>query len=159
MVLAVVVVILCLRVYEVMRPKQPPPPPNYTYPRTQLPEDPQELADLGFPGAPPLPPIPAAAKVWSSLWKRNAFWYNPSVTSTGDEKLQQFLRNPGVRLLNITAGKGGKYRAQLQTSSSRKWYDEGEQFEQFELVSIDPEKQECVVYSIEFQQPVPLKKE
>lgn len=159
MILAVVVVILCHRVYQVMHPKEPPPPPNYTYPRTQLPEDPQELTELGFPGAPPLPPMPVAAKVWNQLWKRNAFWYSPKQVGPDDDKLQQFLRNPGVRLRNITQGKAGKYRAQLQTSSSRKWYDEGEQFEQFELVSIDPEKQECVVYSMEFQQPVTLKKE
>ena len=158
MVLALVVVVLCSRVYEVLNPEDPPPMPTYSFPQRMPPTDLAELRQLGFPGPPPPPPPPRRLKPWTSLRKRNPFWYNPTSGGDEDQKLAGFFRDPGVYLLNITPGKDGVPRAQLQTRSSRKWYDEGEQFEKFELISIDPENEECVIYSEEFKERVTIKK-
>ncbi len=51
----------------------------------------------------------------------------------------------GLELLDIKEVIG-KWRAQIRTKSAKKWYDEGEPFEQFVLESIDHEAGAVVVY-------------
>ena len=45
---------------------------------------------------------------------------------------------------------GDRWRAQLRTRSTTKWYDEGEEFEQFILEQVNPEDKTVVVYSEQY---------
>ncbi|HOZ47587.1 MAG TPA: hypothetical protein PLO37_17740 [Candidatus Hydrogenedentes bacterium] len=155
MILAIVVVVLILRVWEVLNPAAVPLAPTYAFPRTQWPEDPVEVAHIGFPGPPPLSPPPPMPENWKPLWQRNPFWYNAESGGAGGED-DAIARDPGIYLTRIAKRPDGKLRARLRTPSSQKWYDEGEQFEKYELVSIDEEKRECVVFLKEFGRRVTL---
>lgn len=48
-------------------------------------------------------------------------------------------------LLNIVVS-GGRYRVQIETESSSKWYSEGDAFENYEILSVDPEEGTCEIF-------------
>ncbi len=148
MVLGVVVAVLCSRVYEVLNPEPPPPPPVISFPKPQIPDDSAELEGLGLPEKPPPPPPPLIPEVWRPLWQRNPFWYNATI-GEADKGEDVEDGDPGISVLRIMSLADGRVRAQLQTRSSKKWYDEGEPFEKYELISIDAENEQCEVYSEE----------
>jgi len=152
MVLGVVVVVLCSRVYEVLRPEEPPPTPEYDFPESEVPRDSVARAEFEFPDSPSLPPARRVPEVWKPLWERSPFWYNAQPGQEDRDADGNQRQDPGIRLLAIAERPDGSPRAQLRTASSKKWYDEGEEFEKYVLISIDPENKQCEVYSEELRE-------
>ena len=141
MFLAVLLVVLCLRVYTVVYPQDADEDttPQFVDPRSSLPAT-WEPPDM--PGPPPAPPLSGE---FSSLVKRNPFspWgalqeTDPNADDgTGD-----------ISLVRIVPWRDGSYRAELKTATTRGMrYKEGEQFESYILQSIDPDSNTCEVYS------------
>ena len=134
--LAVLVVILCFRIYRMLNPildetAEAVPPSRAG---NQLPMDAER---------PPLPlPLEIEYEVddWSSLSRRNPFFWS-NVTGAGevsDDGVPQDLKV--VRILEI---RDGVYRARIRTQSSTKWYNEGDEFEIYTLQRIDAETNCC----------------
>jgi len=154
-VLATVVIILIYRVYVVL---YPPPPEEGTVlmpPKPRLPDDP-ELRGTLEPPAPALRPPMDLPGTYAALYKRNPFTIH-SDRAGGDGREVQ-AKDLDIKLLKIQEGRG-RPRAQLQTASARKWYDEGSQFEKFELLEINAEEQTVEVYSEEHTRRFILKME
>ncbi len=141
-VLVVMLGILGYRVYVIAFPPPPPVEEIYSPPRKDVP------AELKPPVPPPLPPgsVPGT---YVSLWKENPFWYYAGEPTTGRREQTVSERDLGITLLNIRQV-GDKWRAQLRTRSTTKWYDEGEEFEQFILEQINPEENTVVIYSEQY---------
>lgn len=157
MVLIIMVIVLAYRVYGVISPGEPPSWPAIPIPQTELPETEEERQALGMPGLPPVPPTDGLPGTYTSFYERNPFWYYSGRADDNDND------DIDPEDLNITLLKiqdvSGKPRAQLRTTSTTKWYSEGEQFEEFELVSIDPETESVVIYSERYSRQFTLKKQ
>ncbi|MCX8063552.1 MAG: hypothetical protein N3G21_00070 [Candidatus Hydrogenedentes bacterium] len=141
-VLVVMIGILGYRVYVIAFPPPPPAEETYSPPRKEVPEE------LKSPLPPPIPPgsVPGT---YSSLWRENPFWYYAGEPSVGKGEQVISEKDLGVTLLNIRQV-GDRWRAQLRTRSTTKWYDEGEEFEQFILEQINPEEKTVVIYSEQY---------
>ncbi len=119
-VLLILVGILGYRVYVIAYPPPPEKEEVYSPPRKEVPD---ELK-------PPLPPLPPAISIpgtYASLWRENPFWY-----FSGEQQASQGAgtiteKDLGITLLNIRQV-GERWRAQLRTRSTTKWYDEGEEY-------------------------------
>ena len=136
MVLAVLVVILCSRIYRMLNPildqtaSAVLPGPA----RNELPRN-AEKPPLTLP-----PDVRYEQGDWSSLSRRNPFFW-ANVTGSGevsDDGVPQDLKV--LRILEI---REGVYRARIKTQSSTKWYDEGDEFEIYTLERIDAEAECC----------------
>jgi hypothetical protein len=157
MVLIVMVVLLAYRVYGIMYPA-----PQQTYkripqPQLALPEDGEERKDLGLPSAPPIQPPTGVPGTYTSLFERNPFWYYSSQAKQEQGETVQ-AADLNIKLVDIQ-DVGGKPRARLRTSSTTKWYSEGEQFEEFELVEINPVEKTVVIYSERYSRQFTLEKQ
>ncbi len=157
MVLLVMVAVLAYRVYGVMYPPEPEQWPFIPVPLTDLPQSAEERQALGLPGDLPLPPTSGLPGVYTSLHERNPFWYYSGSTQQkgGEEGSAEALN---IQLLDIQVA-AGEPRARLKTIRTTDWYSEREQFEEFELVSIDVETQTAVVYSERYERQFTLKKQ
>jgi len=134
-VLAVMIGILCWHVYRVVNA------PIEASAGTFMPAG-KTLQDSEKPPM-PLPPPPAVPTSWKAVYTPNPFWfYSGGTTASGISRDDQ---DPGIKLLRIQEMAGGKLRAQLQTTATN-WYSEGDQFETFQLLKIDPTGS-CQVYS------------
>lgn len=141
MVLVVMVVILCYRVYEVMNPPPEEGPANYPSPITDRARIPPEAQ-------PPVPPETVSIDVpgnYSNLYRQNPFWYH-SGERTGAGEQAVTPEDLDIELLAIREV-NGRWRAQLRTQTTRDWYDEGEEFEEFVLEQINPEENSVVIYA------------
>ncbi len=137
MVLAIMVIFLCFRVYQVV---QPPPPPTgskvFQPPRNELPPD------VETPGTPPRMPGNPSPGNWADLWLNNPFFYASAGGSAGPAgNLDQVL---DLEVLNFQETSDGNWRVRIRSASRRGWYSEGDAFEAYELLSIDPDT-ECIV--------------
>lgn len=150
----VMVVFLCWRVYKVIQPPAERNTPNHLLPKTTLPEDPEELKTLGFPGAPPEIPPAFRSENWNALANRNPFWYYG--TKSAEDAAGAKAEDVQIFLTRISRGKGGVLQAQLRTQGSTKWYSEGESFEKFQLLRINPEQKTCEVYSESLRKTITL---
>lgn len=146
MVLLVLVVVLGYRVYGVVYPGDPPVWPNIPVPQTALPETVEERQALGLPGDLPLPPLSGLPGVYTSLYERNPFWYYSGRSQEDGADGDINVEDLNIELLDIQEA-SGEPRARLRTIRTTSWYSEQEQFEEFELVSIDMETRTVVVYS------------
>lgn len=156
MVLVLMLVVLAYRVYGVINPEPPQTWPRLPSPQTLLPEDPAERQQLGLPSDPP-PPLPMELPGnYVSIYENNPFWYYSGRSeSTGTQTVT--AEDLGIRLLDIQDA-GGRPRARLRTVRTTAWYSENEQFEEYELLRIDPETQTVEVYSEKYKQKFTLKK-
>jgi len=145
MVLLVMVVVLAYRVYGVVYPGAPPVWPHIPVPQTALPENAEERQTLGLPGELPLPPLAGLPGVYTSLYQRNPFWYYSGQGQQQDSG-EVSAEDLNIQLVDIQSASTGP-RARLRTIRTTDWYSEREQFEEFELVSIDMETRTVVVYS------------
>ncbi len=116
-----------------MPPKRIPDPAS-------LPEDWTE--EEGRPPTPPANPLPPPPVAYTALVKDNPF----TATTTTDDGTRTEERPPELQLLDIKPMGDNAYRAYIQTRA-RKWYREGEQFESYQLVSIDPEAGTVEIFS------------
>ncbi len=133
--LAIMVVILCYRVYQVVNPPEDvDPKDDFRLPGDMLP------ADVETPGIPPQIPGLPDSENWTILWRKNPFiWVEPGtrgpITDEGEEI--------DLRLLNIQETADGSYIAQIKSPTRRGWYKEGAPFESYEVITIEADE-ECV---------------
>ena len=146
MALAVMVVVLGVRVNQVLHPKEDVDPPVHRIPRTTVPDDPAEREELGFPGPPPPPPPSLVPKVWKPLVGKNPFWYYASPDRVGRGSEETGPGDADIELLLIVERPDGP-RAQFRAGNTKEWHNEGDQFQKFELIRIDPDAGECELYS------------
>lgn len=122
--------VLGYRVYELFTPKELEAGVVTSTGEAQAPE----IA----PGA----PFTDAPGQYATLVRRSPFSiYSDAKVDVNGETPEEL----GLELLDIK-DVGGKWRARIRTNSARKWYDEGESFEEFVLESIDHEAGTAVVY-------------
>ena len=93
---------------------------------------------------------------YTSIYEKNPFWYHASqAQNKGEDRVN--VEDLNIELLDIQ-DVSGKPRARLRTIRTTKWYSEGEQFEEFELVQINVETQTVVIYSERYSQRFELEK-
>jgi hypothetical protein len=147
MILIAMVVFLVYRVWQVVYPPPPVEGLRVVSPKNNLPEDPQERATLVADGVLPPPPPPRELTeipgTYAVVHRNNAMWYYSGDTGTTTEVTAESL---GLYLVDIQRA-GTRLRARLQTRSTTKWYNEGEQFEEFELLQIDQEQGTVEIYA------------
>jgi len=147
----VFVILLCVLgfyVYKALPQTQDSTEAGYSFPRDTVDES----------LVPEMPAPPQARKLgdWKSVYMPNPFWYLASTSKT-DKGEAGGNEDVNISLLRIQK-KGKEYRAQLQTAgSAKKWYVEGEQFESFVLLKIDPEAKTCEVHSERLGKTILLK--
>ena len=137
MVLAVMVIFLCFRVYQVVQPAQSQTEnKDFELPRSEFPPD------VETPGTPPRIPADPNPGNWTDLVRNNPFVYvSPGDSTRGDGDSDQVL---DLEVLNFQETSDGNWRVRIRSASRRGWYSEGDAFEAYELLSIDPET-ECIV--------------
>lgn len=145
MVLAIMVIFLCFRVYQVVQPPLPPPGGVFQPPRNQLPPD------VETPGSPPRLPGNPTPGNWADLWRNNPFIYvSPGDSNRPNGNSDQAL---DLEVLNFQEVSDGIWRVRIRSASDRRWYSEGDAFEAYELLSIDPDTECIVVFSEELGRP------
>ena len=144
LVLAVVVCILSYRVFIMFNPRENmdetkaiPRPPQRTI-------DESEIDDI--PGNPPQPPKDELPENWNNLPRREPFVFVLPTGSGGQDESND--QTDELKLLDIQDLGNNRYRARIQTGSGRaRYYPEGQKFQSYELISIDPDTGCCVVFS------------
>ena len=150
MVLVVMVVILCYRVYEVMNPPPEEGPANYPPPIT----DPERIPPEARPDIPPETVSIDVPGSYSNLYRQNPFWYHSGERrASEDQALTPEELN--IELLAVREV-NGRWRAQLRTETARGWYDEGEEFQEFVLEQINPEEESVVIYAARYAERLTL---
>ena len=148
MVLAIMVSFLCFRVYQVVQPPQTQETEkNFQPPGNELP------LDVETPGVPPRTPGLPDSENWTNLWRSNPFYYPPGGSRSKPTDGEQDI---DLELLNIQLMADGSYRARIRSANRKGWYSEGEGFEAYELVSIDPDAECIVVFAEEIERPVEI---
>lgn len=156
MVLIVMIAVLAYRVWGIFNPPQEEAWARLPKPQLELPSDPEERKELGLPAMPPLPTPSVMPGVYTTLYDRNPFWYySGQKQSSGSEQISAADLN--IELVDIQTGRGNP-RVRLRTARTVKWYSENEQFEEFEVISIDAENQTVVVYSQRYSKSFTLEK-
>lgn len=140
--LAALLIVLCFRVYLVLSPAQASTKVVKTTPGTGSQLSPDSVPD-------PQPrPISERAEDFRPLVRQNPFtiW---SIAATGKSASGSDEETIDVTLNNIVEWRDGGYRAELTTkvSGKSKWYKEGEPFENYKLMSIDPASKIVQIYS------------
>ncbi len=145
MFLAALLIVLCFRVYLVLSPAQAssktPEPPKKTAAAAG------KLSPENVPDPNPRP-ISERAEDFRPLVRQNPFtiW---SVAATGKSTTGSDEETIDVTLNNIVKWSDGGYRAELTTkvTGKSKRYKEGEVFENYKLMSIDPVNKLVQIYS------------
>jgi hypothetical protein len=132
LVLVVMVCILCFQVYKVLYPEKKAAGELPMRPQSGAPEVPQPTAGPG----------PTIGGDYLSLSRRNPFSYYSGRKQGGDSTSEQEVV---LKLINIQEQSAGP-RARIQTATTTQWYNEGDSFEQFKLISIDVAGQTATVY-------------
>ncbi len=134
--------VLCFKVYELFVPKE-------------LEAAAVDLSGKPDPPAPPpnRPPLDAPGQ-YAGLYRSNAFTYFSDAPTEGGTGLTG--REAGIEMLDMKEVQG-KWRVQLKTGAAKKWYDEGEEFEEFKVESINPDEKSVVVYAERFAKTVTLR--
>lgn len=136
MVLVFLVAVLAYRVYKVM---------TETY---ELPDLPSgggvNAAASDESGTNPIPTDEGSSENYRTLSDRNPFWYYGARTE--GTAAEGTTEEDEIILLDIQRRPGGQYAAQILTTGT-KWYQEGEEFESYQLLKIDPENRTVEVYS------------
>lgn len=149
MVLVVMVVFLVYRVYQVVYPPPMEEGPVIRAPKARLPEDAAERNELVQQATLPPPPPPrellAVPGNYAIVHRNNALWYYSAQRDTAGQG-EVTAQSLGLSLLDIQRV-GTRLRARLQTRSTARWYNEGEKFEEFELLQINPEQETVEVYA------------
>jgi len=134
-VLAIMVGVLCWNVYRVWYPADLLVAAAHSDPQRVSEDEPPVIV----PGL-----EPRQTQDWVAVYTPDPFWYYSQLT-TNTEKTKE-VQDAGIKLIRIRKVKD-EYRAQLQTEGSTQWYTEGDAFESFELLKIDPEAKTCQVRS------------
>ncbi|HIJ64959.1 MAG TPA: hypothetical protein HPP77_03330 [Candidatus Hydrogenedentes bacterium] len=150
--LCALVAVLLYYVFRVFRPPELVQLNPVALPRRNV-----EAADLpDLPNDPGPPPVPNPAGNWASIYEQNPLWVY-SGTTRGPDDANSDEPKLDIKLLNISVQPGGKALAQIRTNT-KKWYEEGENFENFKLLDIDPEAGTVTVYSEKIGKTVTLER-
>ncbi len=147
-VLAVMVCVWGFRMYRVLQPDESTVETHVQMPKTEIPEG-------MIPSAPPLMlerdrPVDAV-----TLVRMNPFSVVGGGTTTSSTTKNE---DPGITLQRIVKWRDGTYRAEVVTKTSKTWrVSEGEQFENFTVMRIDPEGGIVEVFSNELDRAVTLR--
>ena len=144
MVLLVMLVFLGLRVYNILNPETDPGTnSSFPPPRSEI------SKDVERPGIPPRVEPLAGPEDWSPLVRRDPFFYDPRtavlVGKDGEEPL-----GSKVEVLSIQEVFAGVVKVQIRTERTKKWYEEGDEFETYRLQSVDVDTQCCEIYDESF---------
>jgi len=135
-------VFLGVRIYNVINPEDLDDNSGgnsiFAPPRTELSEE------VDRPGAPPRVPLLNDPEDWSPLLRRNPFQYEQRTVSAGGNG--EPLLESEIKVLSIQEAIPGVIKVQIQTATTKQWYEEGEQFERYTLQEIDVEAQCCRIY-------------
>ncbi|MFP6580939.1 MAG: hypothetical protein VCD00_00115 [Candidatus Hydrogenedentota bacterium] len=137
-VLAVMVILLGYRVYSLVYT-----PENNDPNRMPIKPGDQYQGDVLTP---PLIPPPYDMDPVTRLIRNPPFNYTTPRGGTD-------TRGPGaedageIRVLRIVEGADGRYKARITTGASKKLILEGEKFESYQLMTIDPDTGCCEIYS------------
>ena len=154
MFLGALLVVLCFRVYVVLiNPPDvngdPNPPDLIDKPPLPAPSD--QTGGFASPDAvpdPPARPIAERAEDYRPMVRQNPFtiW---SLGAQGSGASDTEGDSIDVNLINIVKWNDGTYRAELSTKvvTKPKRYKEGEVFENYKLMSIDPGNKSVTIYS------------
>ena len=147
-VLGVMVCILLWHVYSIFNPPQETEPKKWQVPKVEnIPEVLKKIA------AAPEPPEDRAVTQWEGIYTPNPFWALSAQSTVASKTVNAAA---DISLLQIQQGRGGKWRARLKTNVVR-WYDEGESFQSFQLIKINPEDNSVEVRSDRLGKVLPLK--
>lgn len=147
-ILIIMIIILCQRVYDVMNPETEDA-------AARIPPMPFSTSDnVPIPRNPPLPPPDLAPQNWILLESRpNTLFVKPRSGPNVNDNQEDVTDLVLHRIRNS----GRVPRVQISTGQGRpRWYEEGAKFESYEIVFIDPENQTCQVYSEEASKPITL---
>lgn len=142
LVLVVLLGFLAFRIYELFVPKELEAAQTSTSGTREAPQPPPNNPPLDAPGQ------------FAGLYRSNAFTYFSDAPSDGEGPT---AREAGIELVKLQEMPDGRWRAQLKTTVTRKWYYEGDPFEEFKLESINPEDQTVVVYAERFARTITLR--
>lgn len=139
LVLGVMVCILLWHVYGIFNP--PPEPEQAALKEPNEQNIPAVLEKIAL-----MPEWPADRPVaaWEGIYTPNPFWALSGGMSTTSRTSSTAA---DITLLQIQRGQGSRYRAQLKTATLTAWYNEGESFESFQLMKINPESNTVEVMS------------
>jgi len=151
MVLGVMVIVLCFRVYQVLYPPPDIAGDIFLPPGNSLP------LDVKTPGTPPRIPPNIEPENYTLLWMRNPFiWVEP-----GKRRLltDGSIQEVDLELLRLQAV-GDGWTVQIRSAANtKKWYREGDRFESYQLLSIDPDAECVTVFAEEVQRRTEICKE
>lgn len=99
------------------------------------------------PNRPPaIPPLASPMPV-TPLTRNPIFVYTRPSTRGGSSNNSTTNEDSKVQVLRIFPDENGKHKAQISTGSSRKIIPEGDSFESYTLMKIDPDTECCEIYS------------
>jgi hypothetical protein len=137
-VLGVMVCILLWHVYTIIYPPPEPELKTFVVPRAENIAD--AVKDIA---PPPEPPDERPVAQWEGIYTPNPFWALSAQSSTTSRTASA---PADISLIQIQEGRPGKWRARLKTNVMG-WYDEGDSFESFQLIKINPENNSVEVRS------------
>jgi hypothetical protein len=135
MVLAIMFVALCYQVFKVWNPEPPPPPPVH------------RTATTDVEGAVEIPEPPPVGRPWEGE-DTNELRKNPFTRMTGSVTTSEGS-DEKIQLLKIIVWSDGSLRAELKTPQEKGYFQEGEAFSTYEVLSIDKEAGTVEVFSAE----------
>ena len=146
-ILAIMVAILCERVYDVMNPKSV----DDALPIPRKPAS--DASGVIPPNNPPPPPSDLIGESWSLLHIRPVTLFEKPYIGQRDRD-DDFGSNLELQEMRKS---GKNYSVKISTGQGRaRWYREGESFESYEIVFIDPDKETVQVYSEEANKTITL---
>lgn len=135
MVLTVLVIVLCYRVYGVVNPPPIEAAPNFPPPGNAAPD--------GVPAPPPVP-LPTGSPDTGQIVARNPF----SVYGGAPAQVEQEPQLD-IELVRTMPLGPNEARAQIVVNRQRRWVSQGEEFDGYRVERIDPETNEVVIWSQE----------
>lgn len=139
--LAVMIGFLCYRAYQILQP----PPEDDDAPFVIRRPSADLSPDAPRPSIPPRAPSVPGQENWASLWTRLPFIYVRGGVRNTKDVGEDYVIELTVHMVRDVGG--GRFKAQIETKSSKKWYAEGQAFESFELLSIDGEEECCEIFA------------
>lgn len=139
-VLVAMLFLLGVRIHSIFNPEAGEDPiASFGPPRTELQED------VDRPGIPPRTATSDIKGDWASVVRQPPFIYDDREGS-GGPRTPDPSAALGLKLIMIQTTRGIT-KAFIETpNGARKWYEEGESFEKYQLLRIDAENNTCDLY-------------